>query len=70
MRGNPQAISGRLPRAGPSRRWFAWIADVVQDRRRQSAQRHEVIERLAREERRAHARGQYVPKREQRIRPW
>jgi hypothetical protein len=70
VRGNPQAISSRLPRAAPSRRWSNRIADAIQGRRRQSAQRYAVSELAAREGRRASARGQYVPERPQRIRPW
>jgi hypothetical protein len=70
MRGNPQAISGRLPRAAPSRRWSRRIIDAIQNWRGRGVQRHEVIERVARDERRAHARGQFVPEREHRVRPW
>jgi len=70
MRGNPQAIYARRPRAAPTRRWFSWITDVIQDRRRLERQRHEVIERLARDQRRAGAQGQYVPERRHRVRAW
>ena len=61
MRGHPRAIFGRLPRAGPRRRRSSWIAEAVQQWRHVRADRLEVIERLAREERRARQRGQYVP---------
>ncbi|HZU60720.1 MAG TPA: hypothetical protein VE983_07120 [Solirubrobacteraceae bacterium] len=70
MRGNPQAISGRLPRAGPSRRWTSWIGELIVDWRGRDGRRQEVVERLGREGRRARALGQYVPEREQRVRPW
>lgn len=70
MRGNLQTISGRLPRPAPSRRWPVWITQVTQDWRRRGEQRYEVIERAAREERRARALGQSVPEREHRVRPW
>lgn len=61
MRGDPQVIVGRLPSVAPSWRLSSWIADAVQERRRLRAERLEVIERLAREERRARERGLYVP---------
>jgi hypothetical protein len=68
MRGNPQAIASRLPRAAPRRRWSLGISDVIQERRRRTAQRHELIERFAREERRARIRGQEIPQERLRIR--
>lgn len=70
MRGNPQAITSRLPRAGPRRRWSSWIAEVILERRRLSAERYEVSERLGREVRRARARGQHLRDPEYRVRPW
>ena len=70
MRGDPQAIAGRLPRVAPSRRWPTWIADVIQERRRISLQRLEMAERRARDERRARERGRYVPEVKYRVRPW
>ncbi len=70
MRGDPQAIVGRLPSVAPSRRLSSWIAEAVQDRRRIRGERLEVIERLAAEERRARERGLYVPEVKYRVRPW
>lgn len=70
MRGSLQVVPGRLLRAGPRRRWYWWITDLVPDVRGRNVHRHQVTERLAREQRRAHAQGQYVPEREQRVRPW
>jgi hypothetical protein len=70
MRGSPQAITSRLPRARPRRRWPSWIAGVIHEQRRLGQERHEVIERLAREERRARALGDYLPERSHRVRPW
>jgi hypothetical protein len=46
------------------------IAEVIRDRRRVSAERLEVIQRRAHEERRARQRGQYVPEVKYRVRPW
>jgi hypothetical protein len=52
----------------------SWIAEAVQERRRIRGERLEVIERLAREERRARERGRYVPEVKYqvkyRVRPW
>ena len=70
MRGDPQAIAGRLPRAAPERRWASRIADAIEDRRRRRIQRLEVIERRGREERHARERGAYVPDVKYRVRPW
>lgn len=61
MRGDPQAIAGRLPSVVPRRRLSSRIAEAVQGRRLIRVERLEVIERLAREERRARERGLYVP---------
>jgi hypothetical protein len=60
MRGDPRAIFGRLSTPAPRRR-SSWIAEAIQQWRHVKADRLEVIERLAREERRARQRGQYVP---------
>ncbi len=68
MRGDPQAITHRLRTTAPSRRWPEWIAQAIAERRRARAQRLEVIERLAREQRRALERGHYVPEVKYRIR--
>jgi hypothetical protein len=74
MRGDPQVVAGRLPSVAPSRRWrlSSWTAQRIQERRRRRGERLEVIERLAREERRARQRGLYVPEAKYRIRvrPW
>jgi hypothetical protein len=70
MRGDPQVIAGRLPSVGPSWRLSVWTAQMVQKRRRISGERLEVVERLAREERRARERGRYVPDVKYRVRPW
>lgn len=69
MRGDPQVIAGRLPSIAPRRRPSSWIAEAVQERRRVRVERLEVIERLAREERRARERGLYVPEVKYRVRP-
>jgi hypothetical protein len=71
MRGDPQVVAGRLPGVAPSSRLSSWTAHRVQERRRLRAERLEVIERLAREERRARERGLYVPpvKYRYRVRP-
>jgi hypothetical protein len=66
MRGDRQAIVGR--RQG--RRRSSWIAEAIQQWRQIRADRLEVIERMAREERRALQRGQYVPEVKYRVRPW
>jgi hypothetical protein len=70
MRGDPQAIAGRLPSVAPRWRLSSWIAEAVEERRRIRGVRLEVIERLAREERRARERGLYVPEVKYRVRPW
>lgn len=70
MRGDPQVIAGRLPSIAPRWRLSARIAEAVQERQRVRAERLEVIERLAREERRARERGLYVPEVKYRVRPW
>ena len=70
MRGDPQVVAGRLPRVAPSWRLSSWTAQRVQERRRRRGERLEVIERLAREERRARERGLYVPEVKYRVRPW
>jgi hypothetical protein len=71
MRGDPQVVAGRLPSVAPSWRLSSWTAQRVQERRRRREERLEVIERLAREERRARERGLYVPDVKYRVRvPW
>ena len=70
MRGDPRAITARLPDVAPRRRWSSWIAEATRERRRVKAARLEVIERMAREERRARERGLYVPELKYRVRPW
>jgi len=72
MRGDPQALVARLPRAAPSRRWRSWVADASLRRRQMRLQRLEVIERMAREQRHARQRGKYVPHSHARyrVRPW
>ena len=70
MRGDPQALVARLPRVAPSRRWRSWIAEASQRRRQKRLQRLVVIERMAREERHARQRGEYVPQAQYRVRPW
>lgn len=52
MRGDPQAIAGRLLTNVPSRRWQSRIGQMIREQRRVREERLEVIERLAREERR------------------
>jgi hypothetical protein len=69
MHGDPEAIAGRLRNVAPSRRWRSWIAKAISERRRVLAERLEVCERLAREERRALERGYYVPEPKYRYRP-
>ena len=69
MRGDPRAILGRLPTVARRRR-SSWIAEAIQQWRHLEADRLEVIERLAREERRALQRGHYVPEPKYRVRPW
>jgi hypothetical protein len=69
MHGDPEAIAGRLRNVVPSQRWRSWIADAIGERRRVRAERLEVIERLAREQRRALERGHYVPELKYRVRP-
>jgi hypothetical protein len=70
MRGDPQAIAGRLPRVAPERRWASRIADAIEGRRRTRIKRLEVIERRGREERHARQWGHYVPEVKYRVRPW
>jgi hypothetical protein len=72
MRGDPQVVAGRLPSVAPRWRLSEWTAERAQERRRLRMERLEVIERLAREERRARERGLYVPevKYRVRVRPW
>lgn len=70
MRGDPQAIAARIPRITPSRRWRSWIAESIQRRREARIERLVVIERIAREQRHARQRGQYVPDVQYRVRPW
>lgn len=69
MRGDPQAIFGRLSIAARRRRRSSWIAEAIEQWRQVRADRLEVIERLAREERRALQRGTYVPEVKYRVRP-
>jgi hypothetical protein len=70
MRGELQAIAGRLPSVASNRRWSSWIGEMIHEQRRSRTERLEVIERLAREERRARQRGRYVPEVKYRVRPW
>ena len=70
MSGDQQVIVRRLPSVAPRWRLSSWIAQRVQERRRIRGERLEVIERLAREERRARERGRYVPEVKYRVRPW
>jgi hypothetical protein len=70
MRGDPQAVAGRLPSVAPHRWRSTRIAEAIQERRRVRTERLEVIERLAREERHARQRGLYVPDVKYRVRPW
>ena len=69
MRGDPRAIFDRLPTAAPRRRPSSRIAEAIQQWRHVRAEQLEMIERLAREERRARQRGQYVPELKYRVRP-
>jgi hypothetical protein len=59
MRGQPQAASARLLAAVPGRRWSTWLEDTRQRRRLESAERLEIIARLAEEQRRARRAGEY-----------
>lgn len=68
MRGDLHVVSTRLPNVAPRRRWLSWADDLVQARRRARMQRLEVAERLARDQRRARARGLYVPEVKYRVR--
>lgn len=52
MRGDPQAITGRLLTNVPSRRWQSRIGQMTREQRRVREERLEVIERLARDQRR------------------
>jgi hypothetical protein len=70
MRGDPQAIAGRLPSVASHRRWSSWIGETIEEQRRNRTERLVVSERLAREERRARQRGRYVPEVKYRVRPW
>ena len=70
MRGDPQALVARLPRVAPSSRLRSQIAESIGRRRELRLERLRVIERLAREERHARQRGQYVPHVQYRVRPW
>jgi hypothetical protein len=71
MRGDPQTIIGRLlTTRALRRRRSSRIAEAIEQWRLVRADRLEVIERLAREERRARQRGQYVPEVKYRVRPW
>jgi hypothetical protein len=70
MRGDPKAIVGRLPTRARPRQRSTWIAEAIQQWRHVRADRLEVIERLAREERRALQRGQYVPEVKYQIRSY
>ena len=70
MRGDPQAIIGRLLTRASRRRRSSRIAEAIQQWRQVRADRLEVTERLAREERRALQRGHYVPEPKYRVRPW
>jgi hypothetical protein len=70
MRGDPKAILGRLPTRARRRRRSTWIAEAIEQWRHVRADRLEVIERLAREERRALQRGQYVPEVKYRVRSY
>jgi hypothetical protein len=57
MRGEPQAITGRQLTIVPRRRWRSRIVQMIHEQRRVREERLEVIERLAREERRARQAG-------------
>ena len=70
MRGDPKAIVGRLPTRARSRRRSSWMVEAIQQWRHLKADRLEVIERLAREERRALQRGPYVPPVKYRVRAY
>ena len=70
MRGDPQALAARMPRVASSRMWRSWIAAAIERRRQSRLERLVVSERLAREQRHARQRGQYVPDVQYRIRPW
>ena len=70
MRGDPQAIVARLPRVAPRRRWRPWITEVIQRRRQNRTEQLQVMERLAREQRRARQTGRYVPELKYRVRMW
>jgi hypothetical protein len=61
MRGNLEAIGARPMAARPGRRWPGWIVRVMQRDRADAGERIEVMERLAREERRARRTGEYIP---------
>lgn len=69
MRGNPQTIAARRVIVDSSRRSASWIAQASRDRHRKRAERLEIIERLARDERRALQSGPYVPELKYRVRP-
>jgi hypothetical protein len=60
MRGESQATSIPSWPRSTSRSWFSWIVDVKRWRPGLSDERLEVIERLAREERRALQRGEHT----------
>lgn len=70
MRGDLRARFGRLPSVTRRRRRSSWIAEAIEQWRQVRAERLEVIERLAREERRALQRGTYIPEVKYRVRPW
>jgi hypothetical protein len=69
MRGDPQTMLRRLPTPAAQRR-SSWIAEAIQQWRHLRADRLEVIERLAREERRVRQRGHDVPEMKYRVRSY
>jgi hypothetical protein len=60
MRGDSQA-SPRLLAAVPGRRWSEWISETRGALREARADRLELIERAASEQRRTRRSGEYVP---------
>jgi hypothetical protein len=61
MRGPTQAAGARVLPTSARRGLSVWIAEVRRRRRSVKDERLEVIERLAREERRARRAGAYAP---------
>jgi hypothetical protein len=69
MRGPTQAAGARVLPTSTRRGLSVWIAEVRRRRRSARDEQLEVIERLAREERRARRAGEYAPDLGTR-RPW